>query len=371
MPAEDALDIDGARASLVAWYRRAQRDLPWRRAPWHEDPYAIWVSEIMLQQTRVETVAPRWLRWIARFPTVRSLAAASPDEVMEEWAGLGYYARARNLHAAAREVSERYNGELPDDADAIRALPGIGRYTAGAILSLAFGRRAPILDGNVIRVLTRVARIDGDPKSADVQKHLWTLAAELVADGDPADVNQGLMELGAMVCLPRAPLCLVCPLRDHCAARAAGVVESYPNASRPTLVKEVAQIAVLVTRRKKLLLLRRPPRGLWGGLYEFPTGELRADDHDRARAAVRVAGELTGLTFTSAGATPLVEFDHVLSHRRMRFHGYVVEARAGSVTRATHDAHRWMTPTDVAASGISVATRRLLAALHPHEEHTT
>jgi A/G-specific adenine glycosylase len=319
----------------------------------------VWVSEIMLQQTRVETVAPRFERWMARFPTVAALAGAPLDDVLAEWAGLGYYARARNLHAAAREVAARYDGRFPDGAEAVRALPGIGRYTAGAILSIAFGAREPILDGNVIRVLARVHRIAGDPRAAPAQKRLWALAAELVAGGDPSDVNQGLMELGATVCTPARPDCAHCPIAAHCGARRAGAQERYPEASRPTKVTTLEQVSIALERRGKVLLARRPPSGLWGGLFELPCGEPRPDEPP-VDAVRRIARERTGLT--ASAATTLTEFTHVLSHRRVTFRAFRAQA-SGRVHLTGYDDHTWATPIEARALGISRATTRLLAVL--------
>ncbi len=357
-PAKSAvLELVRIRQSLAAWYRRARRDLPWRHT---RDPYAIWVSEIMLQQTRVDTVIPRYGRWLARFPTVKALAKAPLDDVLAEWAGLGYYARARHLHRAACEVVEQYGGELPADVAAVRALPGVGRYTAGAILSLAFGQREPILDGNVIRVLTRLHAIDEDPHASPTQERLWALAAELVADGDPSEINQGLMELGATVCTPRRPACTACPLARQCRAHATGRSETLPAPSRPTRVVAVEQVSVALVRDDKILLARRPPTGLWGGLFELPTDERRPGE-SLDTAVRRVAEERVGLRFDSW--QPLPVFHHVLSHRRMTFHGAYASVDRGPVRRRGYDAHRWVTLEAARSLGISRAMDRLLSKL--------
>jgi A/G-specific adenine glycosylase len=319
-------------AALVDWYRRGHRDLPWRRA---RDPYAIWVSEIMLQQTRVDTVKPYFTRWMARFPTVSELAQAPLDDVLSLWAGLGYYARARNLHAAAHEIATEYGGRFPDEPDQVRALPGIGRYTAGAILSIAFGQRAPILDGNVARVLSRVFFVE-DPGKGD--EKLWALAEELLPSDSPGDFNQALMELGATVCTPRAPSCLACPLRKHCAAQQKGRQEALPVTKKKAPTRAVNQVTVLVERDEKILLLRRPPSGLWGGLWEPPTGELAAGE-DPAQAAARVVHSLTALRLD--GARPMAPFEHVLTHRRMRFHPFRARAR-GRLRVTGYEASRWV-----------------------------
>jgi A/G-specific adenine glycosylase len=319
-------------AALVDWYRRGHRDLPWRRV---RDPYAIWVSEIMLQQTRVDTVKPYFARWMARFPTVNELARAPLDDVLSLWAGLGYYARARNLHAAAHEISAEYGGRFPDEPDQVRALPGIGRYTAGAILSIAFGQKAPILDGNVARVLSRVYLVD-DPGKRD--EKLWSLAEQLLPAEAPGDFNQALMELGATVCTPRAPSCLACPLRKYCAAQQKGLQESIPPVKKKSPTRAVEQVTVLVGRGNKLLLLRRPPSGLWGGLWEPPTGELAAGE-DPADAAARVVHSSTALRL--ADMEPMTRFEHILTHRRMRFHPFRARA-SGRLRLAGYDASRWV-----------------------------
>ena len=351
--------IAALRDALTAWFARGHRDLPWRRT---NDPYAIWVSEIMLQQTRVETVAPRFDRWLRRFPTVTALANAPPGDVIEEWAGLGYYARARNLHAAAREVEARYGGRLPDDPDAVRALPGIGRYTAGAILSLAFHRREPILDGNVIRVLTRLFRIGEEPHGAIAQKLLWRLAERFVdgsdRDSDPSDINQGLMELGATVCSPRRPACPACPLAPLCEARREGDPERFPAASRAPRVQAVDLVSIALFRRENVLLLRRPPTGLWGGLLELPTGEPLPGEA-LAAAAARVARDRAGID--AVAPKPLTRFVHLLSHRRITCHAFAAEAEPGRVRRSGYDAHQWVRPDAAVGLGVSRATARMLA----------
>ncbi len=217
-------------ARLLAWYAKHKRDLPWRRDT--HDPYRVWISEIMLQQTQVATVIPYYKRFLARFPNVRALANAKLDDVLKAWEGAGYYARARNLHLAAREIVARFGGQLPSTVDELLTLPGIGRYTAGAIASIAFKRDAPVVDGNVTRVLCRCFNIQHDPKSAATQKELWHLAEILLPRGCAADFNQGLMELGATICTPRNPQCNVCPINRACVARRLGRQDKLPAKSQ-------------------------------------------------------------------------------------------------------------------------------------------
>jgi A/G-specific adenine glycosylase len=338
---------------LLAWYRRGHRDLPWRRAPLKEDPYAIWISEIMLQQTRVETVKPYFTRWMARFPTVNALAEAPLDDVLTLWAGLGYYARARNLHAAAREIAVKYQGRFPDERDQVHALPGIGRYTAGAILSIAFGKVEPILDGNVSRVLSRVFFVE-DPGKRD--EKLWALAEQLVPQDSPGDFNQALMELGATVCVPRAPSCLACPLRNDCAAQQKGLQEQLPAKKKKAPLRTIDQVTVLVERQGRLLLLKRPPSGLWGGLWEPPTGELAAGE-EPSEAAARVVQALTSLRLGSV--EPLGRFEHVLTHRRMQFHPFRAIARGRLKLQGYQDS-RWLLPSAAGEVGVAAWAARLI-----------
>jgi A/G-specific adenine glycosylase len=344
------------RRALIRWFATAKRDMPWRRT---RDAYAIWVSEIMLQQTRVETVTPYFERWMRRFPTVRALAKAPLDDVLTHWAGLGYYARARNLHAAAGEVVSAYEGKFPSTAERLRELKGVGAYTAGAIASIAFGEAAPIVDGNVVRVLARVEALAGAADDTRLKKQVWQRAEELVrADGgaDAGDFNQAMMELGAMVCTPRAPGCSKCPLATLCRARAEAAVEQYPGAKTKKEPRAVDAVAVLAERDGKLLLVRRPPTGLWGGLWEPPMREI-ARGETPAAAAARVTKACTGLTLSDIESVD--RFDHVLTHRRMRFH--VVRAAArGRLKLDGYDAARWQPRRDAVDLGVAAWTRRLL-----------
>jgi len=224
---------------LLAWYDRDKRPLPWRDQP---DPYRIWLSEVMLQQTRIEAVRGYYDRFLERFPTVEALAAAPLDAVLHAWAGLGYYSRARNLHRAAQMVAFERGGRFPDTADELAELPGVGRYTAGAIASIAFGRRAPVVDGNVARVLSRLAGLAGDVRSPVVSRRLWALAAEWIDAERPGDFNQALMELGETICVPRSPDCARCPVRARCAAHRQGRVAELPTPRRPPERPEVAAL---------------------------------------------------------------------------------------------------------------------------------
>lgn len=270
-------------AALLAWIDAGQlRDLPWRVEP--RDPYAVWVSEIMLQQTQVATVIPYLKRWLARFPTVEALAAAEQADVLKAWEGLGYYSRARNLHKAAQQIVAQHGGRLPADRHALLALPGIGRYTAGAILSIAFGQRAAVLDGNVKRVLARVWDVEGEIGQSATETYLWHLAEDLVAAVEPQQagpLNEALMDLGATVCLPQRPRCLLCPLYAPCLARQRGTQEERPVRSARKPLPHFDVTAAVLRRPgqpEQFLIAQRPPEGMLGGLWEFPGGKQHAGE---------------------------------------------------------------------------------------------
>jgi A/G-specific adenine glycosylase len=300
-------------ADLLTWYRAGRRDLPWRRT---RDPYAIWVSEIMLQQTQVATVIPYYERFLARFPTVGELAAAPTDEVLRLWAGLGYYSRARNLQRGAQVVMERHAGQVPATVEELLRLPGIGRYTAGAIASIAYGQPAPILDGNVIRVLCRLYALRGDPKRSPLHARLWQLAEALIPPGEAGEFNEALMELGATICTPSAPRCDACPVASHCEARKQGIQESLPELARAAAPTPLRMVAAVIWRGPELLLVQKPvlgaardapveeeaaeDRSWWAGLWQLPTGRVR-EAESAAEAAARLARELVGLEVTVDG----------------------------------------------------------------------
>jgi A/G-specific adenine glycosylase len=343
------------RAALLRWYRRTRRDLPWRRT---RDPWAIWVSETMLQQTRVETVIPYYERFLARFPTVDALADADPDELMRHWAGLGYYSRARNLQAAARRVAREHGGRVPDDVEALRALPGVGRYTAGALASIAFDRPAAIVDGNVARVLARLLDLGLDVRSPAGQRALWSEAEALAAGPAPGELNQALMELGALVCTPRAPACARCPVAPRCAGLAAGRAEKLPVKAAKAAPRAVEGVAAWLVRGPRALAVRRPPRGLLGGLWELPGGELAAGERP-ADGLARLLRERVG--FTPSSATLLGVVTHGFTHRALRLHVFRADADGARVRRAEFDAHRWLAPAAFARLPLSAVAKKALA----------
>lgn len=347
----------GITRALVDWFRDHARDLPWRRT---DDPYRIWLSEVMLQQTRVDTVVDYYERFTRAYPTVESLAAAREQRVLKLWEGLGYYSRARNLHAAARWIVREGGGTFPRTADDLLALPGVGRYTAGAIASIAFGEPAPILDGNVKRVLARLFAIrDAIDRPATVER-LWDLAARVVDRDDPGASNQALMELGALVCTPRSPRCDACPVARRCDARRRGLVDTVPVRTPRKPVPHHDIVAAVIARRGRFLFGQRPPGGLLGGLWEFPGGKVEAgESHDEALA--RELDEELGIR---ASVGPLVAaVDHAYSHFRITLHLYRVDRFDGDPEPRTHTALRWLRRADFERYAFPKATLRLLPHL--------
>ncbi|WP_223067116.1 A/G-specific adenine glycosylase [Paenibacillus caui] len=306
---------------LLVWYEGSKRDLPWRR---HRDPYYIWVSEIMLQQTRVDTVIPYFHRFIERFPTIADLAEAPEEEVLKCWEGLGYYSRARNLQQAAKQVAERHGGKVPDDKASVSALKGVGPYTAGAILSIAFGQPEPAVDGNVMRVLSRYFLIEDDIMKPATRTRMEVLAARLIPEGRASDFNQALMELGALVCTPKSPHCLTCPVMEHCQGRLAGAEERLPVKTKAKPPRPEYRLAALVEgaggNSGRVLVRRRGASGLLARMWELPhvpaadgqpgDGAGLPDEPAMDRLAHWLAAEGT----PARPMQPFMEAEHTFSH---------------------------------------------------------
>jgi A/G-specific adenine glycosylase len=342
--------------ALLAWYRRARRDLPWRRS---RDPYAIWLSETMLQQTRVETVLPYYQRFLEALPTVQSLAEAPESRVLTLWSGLGYYRRARMLHAAAKRIVGEHRGQLPRDVEGLRQLEGVGDYTAGAVASIAYGVRAALVDGNVTRVLARLFAVEDDASSSAGKARFWDIARDLVssAPGDPGDWNQALMELGAVVCTPRGPACEECPVRAFCAARARGLVDQLPRSSAKRPPTEVRRVSLVLASAEpgRVLLAHRRPDVLFGGLWEPPSVEAGKD-------AAGALGERLGVD--ASALESVGEVLHVLTHRRMRvtvMRGPLPARRRWPIPGPDYDAARAVATADLPDVAHATLTRKVLA----------
>jgi A/G-specific adenine glycosylase len=336
--------------SLLAWFATGARDLPWRRT---RDLYAIWVSEIMLQQTQVATVVDYFERFLRTFPDCRSLAAAEESQVLRLWEGLGYYRRARQLHAAARQIASQHGGQFPTTFDEVRALPGIGRYTAGAILSIGLDARLPILEANTIRLGCRLTGYQGDPASTAGQKHLWSFAEAILPTRQVGAFNQALMELGSTICKPREPACDECPVAAFCQARAAGLTQQIPAVARKMQYEDVAEVAVVVRHGTAVLVRQCQPGERWAGLWDFPRFAGTA-----AEIPQQVA-ELTGNKVTAGQRLA------VLKHGVTRFR-ITLEVHAARLTgkrAATMPAIRWVEAAELAELPLSVTGRKIAQML--------
>jgi A/G-specific adenine glycosylase len=360
---------------LLNWFLQNARDLPWRRT---RDPYAIWVSEIMLQQTQVKTVIPYWECWMRELPTIKAVASASPDKIHKLWEGLGYYTRVRNLQKAARQIMEKHDGKLPENFHDVLALPGIGRYTAGAICSIAFNQPTPILDGNVIRVLTRVFGIRENPREKKTNARLWRLAEKLVAQttimqpraSRPAPrashFNQSLMELGALICTPRNPQCGICPVKRLCVAFRENRVEKLPNLGKRTAATARRFIAFVVERRGRFLVRQRPAGVVNAHLWEFPNVECVSGKANAKQIFKTI------FSIESAKIRPLCTLKHSITRYRITLEAWHVKfGGSGSVSSKNFGRCRasssnigvWLSPAKLDSLALTSAHRKILRRL--------
>jgi len=345
------------RRHLLGWFEQNARDLPWRRT---RDPYAVWVSEVMLQQTQVETVKPYYERFLRRFPSPEHLARARLDTVLKLWEGLGYYSRARNLHKAAKTLVRDLGGIFPKTQEGLMSLPGIGRYTAGAIASIAFGQTEPVVDGNVTRVLCRVFAIRDDPRQHATQERLWSIATDLVASGQAGDLNQALMELGATLCLPRGPQCPACPLQTLCKAWRQRRQEELPiRPPRKVLPRHTVAVGVIF-KGNKVLIDKRRPEGLLGGLWEFPGGKRQGGESLETTLLREVQEEL-GIRIKVRHR--LLRIDHAYSHFRVRLHVFVCDYVSGRPVCKGCAAFKWIHTIDLGRYAFPAANKRIIEAL--------
>jgi A/G-specific adenine glycosylase len=336
---------------LIAWQKtHGRHDLPWQNT---RDPYAIWVSEIMLQQTQVSAVIPYYQRFMARFPDIAALAGASEDHVLEHWSGLGYYSRARNLHAAAKQIMSQHEGRFPQQVELIEALPGIGRSTAAAIASFAFGQRHAILDGNVKRVLARCFGIDGWPGQPSVEKRMWTLAETLLPEEGMEAYTQGIMDLGATLCSRSKPACPACPYVDACVAHAEGRVAELPTPKPRKTIPEKKTVMLLLLSGNEILLEKRPPTGIWGGLWSLPEIDTEAD-------ALKAVRERFGLE-TPTLLAPMKPFSHTFSHFRLEIIPQPVHVSKS--LHAEENGRLWLDREEALGAALPAPVRKLLEKL--------
>ncbi|MDA0840960.1 MAG: A/G-specific adenine glycosylase [Planctomycetota bacterium] len=365
MTLPDVFDTTQFSRNLLKWFGRHKRDLPFRRT---KDPYAIWVSEAMLQQTQVATVLGYFERFMKRFPDIRSLAESDIDEVLKLWAGLGYYRRARFLHKGAGIILNDHNGVFPATLDAVLALPGVGRYTAGAILSIAFDQPVPILDGNVGRVLCRVFELGGDPTKGQTNKQLWRLSSELIPPKKAGEFNQSLMELGALVCSPKSPSCPRCPVRSQCGAFTNGTTGRFPEMPVGQKSSLVDVVAAVVIRSGSILICKRPSDAVNGGMWEFPSYE----NEDKQPSAVFLKKRLLEhLSLHADTNETLMTLKHSIMHRRFSVDVFLCTAR-GQAACADYEDIRWVRPASLSRFAMPSAPNQirkiLLSQLHAAEK---
>ena len=354
--------LEAFRQSLPAWFDGARRPMPWRETgpDGRRDPYRVWISEVMLQQTRVETAVPYFHRFVERFPTVADLAEAPLDDVLQRWEGLGYYSRARNLHRAAGRVVSDHGGRIPADADAFRALPGVGPYTAAAVLSLAYDVPLAVLDGNVIRVLTRVFAVEADARAGRTRRALQQLADRLLDGRRPGRWNESVMELGATVCTPRSPACGRCPLQTVCQANARGTPEAFPMSSPRRPVPHVDVAVGVVLDGNRVLIQKRPETAMLGGLWEFPGGKVEPGESP-ADACVREVAEELGIEV--AVEAPVARVDHAYSHFRITLHAFRCRWVAGTPAHAGGEPVVWAPLEALDGYAFPRANRKVIEAL--------
>ncbi len=344
------------RRRLLLWYRKHRRDLPWRKT---RDPYAIWVSEVMLQQTQVATVIPYYENFLRRFPTLRHLAEAPEEQVLAAWAGLGYYRRARLLQAGAQQVLQRWEGKIPESRELLKSLPGIGDYTAGALASIAFGHPEPLVDGNVLRVFARLFALRGHPKSPVLFQEVWRRAQDLVPDTAPGDFNQALMELGATVCRPRVPACERCPVQGNCEAWRQGMPDSYPET--PPLPKQVRldRVVAVVQRGEAILLVKRKNPRWFQGMWELPHSYCDPGAADPGLLE-DFLGEALGLGLVEMRALPPTR--HGITHHRITSYAWQGQVRGKFRLGLGFEAMSFFPLSEVSHLALAAFDRKVLAA---------
>lgn len=348
---------------LITWFLKNKRSMPWRSK---RTPYRVWISELMLQQTRVDQATPYFIRFMKRFPSLKSLAAASQEEVLKQWEGLGYYSRARNLHAAAQIVTDQHRGRFPKTSEEIKALPGIGDYTAAAIGSLAFNLDLAVVDGNVIRVLTRLYAYSKESRSSAARKELQQMADDLLKKGDAANHNEAMMELGATICTPKNPKCTECPLIEGCKGAASGKPTDYPVKAPKKKVPHLVVGAAVVTNRKgELLIAQRRDKDMLGGLWEFPGGKQEPGETIQQCIARELKEEL-GI-HVEVGVF-LVTVKHAYSHFTMEMHTHFARIRAGRPRPIECKDYRWVTLGELRTFAYSKADLKVIDALEQRSQ---
>jgi A/G-specific adenine glycosylase len=341
--------------SLLDWFHKNARELPWRS---YRTPYRTWISEIMLQQTQVDTVIPYFENWIAHFPDIFTLAKADEQEVLSLWEGLGYYSRARNLYRAAKRVVEEYHGQLPDSTIELEKLPGIGPYTSAAIASIAFNIDAPAVDGNIRRVLSRYFNVEEPARSPEGERKIWDLAGSNLPSGRAGDYNEALMDLGATICTPKTPHCGNCPLAEGCVAKQLGIQDERPVKLPRKKVPHAIVTAAVITTDGKVLLAQRPSQGLLGGLWEFPGGTLEETDQDLEACLLREIKEELGVRVKID--QPYGVYRHAYTHFRITLHAFLCRLPDGQIPQAiASEAVTWVFPSELSSFPMGKVDRQI------------
>lgn len=350
---------------ILNWFDRAARDLPWRKA---YDPYHIWISEVMLQQTQMDRVVEYFNRWIRRFPDITSITRAKEEEILKLWEGLGYYSRAKNIMKSARILTDDFNGQIPEDHEKLLQLPGIGKYTAGAIMSIAFNENYPLVDANVERVFARIYNLDRPVKEKETQAFIWQKARELVPSGRARKFNQAIMELGALVCIARNPRCMICPVRPECKAHRLGLTAKRPVLTQPPKTVFIEMATGILEHRGKLLIQKRKPQGVWANLWEFPGGRLESGETPEM-ALVREFKEETNLSI--GNLKKITTVFHSYTIYRVTLHCFFCSLTGGRSVPVLHTAqeYRWVHPYELAAFPFPAGHRKLLDHLR-HEMYS-
>ncbi|MBI4358614.1 MAG: A/G-specific adenine glycosylase [Candidatus Omnitrophica bacterium] len=376
------------RWNLLKWFARHKRNLPWRV---HGNPYRIFVVEVMLQQTQIKTVIPYYERWMKTFPNIEALARSPLDQVLKLWEGLGYYTRARNLHRAAQIIVDRFGGKIPSDPEILQTLPGIGRYTAGAVASIAFQKPVPLVDGNVARVLSRIYNLKKDVSKPETQKFLYAIAQKLVppsplssapfrqrrirlrrtggrGNGEgkakrPGDFNQALMELGSLICIPEIPKCSICPVRSLCLAFQKGDPSRLPIRSKGPEVKKIDMVVGLLRKNGKILVRRRPPRGIWGGLWEIP-GTVCLKNQSSEAALAEEFKEGLGLSVTAEKKWSKLK--HRFTHRLAFIHPFELKMSGNGKRQRNSAKTLWASPAKLKTLSFPVPHQKILKSIIPH-----
>ncbi len=347
---------------IISWYKKNKREMPWRNT---KDPYRIWISETMLQQTQVHTVMPYYQRFVSEFPSVDMLAKARIDQVMKSWEGLGYYGRARNLHKAAQEIMSRFGGRIPDHEKDLLSLPGIGRYTVGAILSIAFEKSVPVLDGNIIRLLSRIFHVTDPVDHVKTKNLLWSLSEQIIPKNRIRDFNQGLMELGAIICKLKNPLCVDCPLSKVCEANRLSIQTELPVRSPKKKIPHYDVTAGIIWKKGKFLITLRPSKGLLGGLWEFPGGKQKAGEslEDCLKREIREE-----LNIDIEVKNLLVSVKHAYTHFRITLHVFDCRYIGGKIRLNGCEAYRWIGPDELDHFALPGADRKVIQLLTSKNE---